>query len=307
MRAELVAIQVALYRQYYTGKLALRYGHAPSDACQLCGLPDSCTHVAGECPAHTDHIISKHNAACQLTHPTIRKAFKEGGALYSPHTLQLVSTDAGTKSQTTWPLLESLGSASSAPPEVTGDQEDWLDPPHEPQQPSRHPRHVDVSKDVKDLLRQQEAATNDGECTSAPNYIPDWVLPADELQKLIDEGKGAAPDLIYARGISDFPRPTSAPSQRKECALLIIEIGFCRDHGCAERREEKIAKYEPLLTALRRHWGAVEFACIPIGHAGIRAYPPYMIYPLPWPELDHNLPPNGGVRDASSRTWTPRP
>ena len=83
----------------------------------------------------------------------------------------------------------------------------------EPQQPRRHPRHVDVSKDVKDLLRQQEAATNDGECTSAPNYIPDWVLPADELQKLIDEGKGAAPDLIYARGISDFPSPTSAPSQ----------------------------------------------------------------------------------------------
>ena len=100
------------------------------------------------------------------------------------------------------------------------------------------------------------------------NYIPDWVLLADELQKLIDEGKGAAPDLIYARGISDFPRPTSAPPQRTECALLIIEIGFCRDLGCAERREEKIAKYEPLLTALRRHWGAVEFVCIPIGHAG---------------------------------------
>ena len=151
------AILKFLHGQYYTGKLALRYGHAPSDTCQLCGLPDSCTHVAGECPAHTDHIIiSKHNAACQLTHSTIRKAFKGGGALYSPHTLQLVSADAGTKSQTTGPLLKSLGSASSAPPEFTGDQEDWLDPPHddpEPQQPRRHPRHVDVSKDVKDLLR----------------------------------------------------------------------------------------------------------------------------------------------------------
>ena len=44
-----------------------------------------CTHVAGECPAHTDHIISKHNAACQFTHSTIRKAFK-GAAPSTPHT-----------------------------------------------------------------------------------------------------------------------------------------------------------------------------------------------------------------------------
>ena len=98
--------------------------------------------------------------------------------------------------------------------------------------------HVDVSKDAWDLLRQQEAATNDGECTSAPNFIPDWVLPADELQKLIDEGQGAAPDLIYARGIPDSPHPPSAPSQRKECALLIIEIGFCRDLQRAKRGED---------------------------------------------------------------------
>ena len=190
-----------------------------------------------------------------LSHGIESASFVSMYSYSSPHTLQLVSADAGTKSQTTGSLLESLGSASSAPPEDTGDPEDWLDPPQddpEPQQPRRHQRHIDVAKDVWDLLRQQEAATSDGECTSAPNYIPDWVLPADELQKLIDEGKGAAPDLIYARGIPDFPRPPSAPSQRKACAL-IIEIGFCRDLGCTERRKEKIAKYEPLLTALRRH------------------------------------------------------
>ena len=49
-----------LHGQYYTGKLAYRYGHAPSNACPLCGLHDSCTHVAGECPAHKSQIISKH-------------------------------------------------------------------------------------------------------------------------------------------------------------------------------------------------------------------------------------------------------
>ena len=47
-----------------------------------------------------------------------------------------------------------------------------------------------------------------------------------------------------------------------------MEIGFCRDLGCTERQEEKTAKYAPLVAALKRHWGAVEFVCIPIGHAG---------------------------------------
>ena len=42
-----------------------------------------------------------------------------------------------------------------------------------------------------------------------------------------------------------------------------------RPIGCTERRDKKIAKQdEPLLTALRQHWGAVEFVCIPVGHAG---------------------------------------
>lgn len=89
-----------------------------------------------------------------------------------------------------------------------------------------------------------------------------------ELQSLINEGQGAAPDLIYARGIPDFPATPTTPAHRLECALLVVEIGFCRDLGCVERRAAKQAKYEPLIAALRKHWGAVEFVCVPIGHAG---------------------------------------
>ena len=76
-----------------------------ADACSLCGLHDSCTHVAGECHAHKSQIISKHNVACLLIHTAIRKPFKGGGTLHSPHTLRLVSADAGTKTQTPGVLM----------------------------------------------------------------------------------------------------------------------------------------------------------------------------------------------------------
>ena len=76
-----------------------------------------------------------------------------------------------------------------------------------------------------------------------------------ELQALIDdEGKGVAPDLIYARGIPDFPNPPPTNVCRSECA--IIEIGFCRDLGCVEKRDGKHTKYEPLIKALRAVTGA---------------------------------------------------
>ena len=95
-----ITILKFLYGQLYNGKLAHRYKQAPTDACPLCGMPDSCTHTAGQGKVHVDHIISKHNAACQLAHAAIRTALKGGGNLHSPHDLTLVSMDAGSKPQT---------------------------------------------------------------------------------------------------------------------------------------------------------------------------------------------------------------
>ena len=167
---------------------------------------------------------------------------------------------------------------SSPLPSAPSKSPDWLDAindPPLPQPPRRHPRHVDVLPDVWNLLRQEEATARDEESTTAPSYIPEWVLPAAELQALnalIDAGKGAAPDLIYASagGRPVVPRTTLilGQFQRSECTLLLIEVGFCRDLGCTEKRSEKQTNYAPLIDALRLHWGAVEFVCIPIGHAG---------------------------------------
>ena len=136
--------------------------------------------------------------------------------------------------------------------------------------PLTRSRHHDVSRDITDVIRCSQASTSDQECIDAPQYIPSWVLPADELSSLISQGLGAAPDLIYARGIppsiSSLTNPP--PFDRMRCTLTLIEVGFCRDLGCQAKLAEKTQKYEPLATALRRHWGEVDLICIPVGHAG---------------------------------------
>jgi hypothetical protein len=77
-----------------------------------------------------------------------------------------------------------------------------------------------------------------------------------------------APDIIYARGVSAVLSPEIDSFNRKDCSLILFEVGLCRDLGCHEKREEKTGKYNPLLATLRRYWGRVDLVCIPIGHAG---------------------------------------
>ncbi len=51
-------------------------------------------------------------------------------------------------------------------------------------------------------------------------------------------------------------------------AKIIIEIGLCRDLGCHIKFDEKTEKYSPLIAALRKCWGRMEFVAVPIDHAG---------------------------------------
>jgi hypothetical protein len=78
---------------------------------------------------------------------------------------------------------------------------------------------------------------------------------------------GTTPDLIYARGVQDTPSPDPTSLNKKQCTLILVEIGFCRDLGCDIKFDEKTEKY-PLVTALRKYWGRVVFVAFPIGHAG---------------------------------------
>jgi hypothetical protein len=81
-------------------------------------------------------------------------------------------------------------------------------------------------------------------------------------------GAGVAPDIIYARGVPANLSPEIDSFNRKDCSLILFEVGFCRDLGCHKKRKEKTVKYNPLLITLRRYWGRVDLVCIPIGHAG---------------------------------------
>jgi hypothetical protein len=85
---------------------------------------------------------------------------------------------------------------------------------------------------------------------------------------LFEAGHGTAPGLIYSRGVRDSPSPDLTSLDKKQCTLIIIEIGFCREFGCVEKLEEKTSKYAPLLAALGRYWGRVELIAFPVGHAG---------------------------------------
>jgi hypothetical protein len=64
-------------------------------------MPDSRTHIAGECPDHEALRISRRNAAYQLIHAAICKIVKGVGVLHSAVDLVLVMADTGTQPMTT--------------------------------------------------------------------------------------------------------------------------------------------------------------------------------------------------------------
>jgi hypothetical protein len=72
-------------------------------------------------------------------------------------------------------------------------------------------------------------------------------MPPEEIQALHEGGHGTAPDLIYARGISDAPDPSQTNFDNKLCTLILIEIEFSRNLGCDKKFAEKTEKYSPLV------------------------------------------------------------
>ncbi len=86
---------------------------------------------------------------------------------------------------------------------------------------------------------------------AAPRYIPAWILPQEDLVSFRAAGAEAAPDIIYARGVLADPTPVPDTFDRKDCSLILFEIGFCRDLGLQDKHIKKSEKYNPLLCALR--------------------------------------------------------
>jgi len=59
---------------------------------------------------------------------------------------------------------------------------------------------------------------------------------------MIAAAAGVAPDIIYAREVPADPSPEIYAFNRKDCSLILFEVGFCRDLGCNKKRKEKTDK-----------------------------------------------------------------
>jgi hypothetical protein len=86
-----------------------------------------------------------------------------------------------------------------------------------------------VSIDTKTLLPQGAAAIHDEEGAVPPRYIPAWALPQEDIDGLMATGAGAAPDIIYARGVPADPSLDFDAYNRKNFTLILFEVGLCRD------------------------------------------------------------------------------
>jgi hypothetical protein len=142
--------------------------------CPLCHQPDSCTHIASECPNHNNHIISRYNAACELVHAAIRKAAKGGGSMHNaPDIFSLRQTNTATQSQTTAEMYLSL----QITPEETRNEnprklyplEDWLEE-HPSSTTTQFRRHTHASRDPRCIDGSLSAANGDDECTTSSHH-----------------------------------------------------------------------------------------------------------------------------------------
>ncbi len=63
-------------------------------------------------------------------------------------------------------------------------------------------------------------------------------------------GGGAAPGIIYARGVPANTTPYIDSFDRKDYSRILFEVGFCKDLGCHKKLAENTGKYYPLLCAI---------------------------------------------------------
>jgi hypothetical protein len=162
--------------------------------------------------------------------------------------------DIGVQPMTTGDSIESLSPTSEdtgPSPTTENIPHDWFTPLPTTEE-IRRSRHTDVSLDLRYNHSGLSAAAGDVECTATPNRIPYWVLLHAETLMLFESGHGTTPDFIYARGVPGTPSPDPTSFNTKQCILILIETGFCRDLGCDVKFDKKTEKYSPLIAALRK-------------------------------------------------------
>jgi hypothetical protein len=255
-----------LWGHLYNGKLALRYGHAATDACVLCKGPDSCTHIGSGCPSLKGLYINRHNAAVRLIATFLENGTKGASALHQ--SFRLLARDAGTLEQ---PMSEDFDTLVADAARVLVE---WAEVDTPTIIAGQDTRGTDVSLDPSALraaLDTFDDRYNSGESPAQPlppKYLPDWLLSADASDRLRAAKCGVTPDLVFGMGVPDVFDPSAAVFDKKRCTLVLIEVGFCADLRCHIKHQEKLDKYTPLLDILRLTWGRVHLVIVPIGNAG---------------------------------------
>ena len=259
----------------YTQKQAFRFGYSKDQICPVCTIDtDSCTHVGSGCrhPHLKSLYIDRHSAAVRLIRNFI--ANSPVGA-----SLTLICEDSGRK-----PLPEDLLHDDN----ILEKQEEFLrnlpqttyvQPP--PGHCPMNHRTQDVTLDLKDHNQAADREASPGsqpshelrheqttEHSSIHQTIPDWVLPKDAQNRLLQAEAGFKPDLLFIQG-APSPKPaTVTDTNRAQWKLTVLEVGFCADLRLKSKQAEKVNKYEPLMTELRKRWTHVHFIAIPIGNTG---------------------------------------
>ena len=69
--------------------------------------------------------------------------------------------------------------------------------------------------------------------------MPAGVLSQEDVDSSMTAKKGAAPGIIYARGVPPDPSSDMDSFDRKVCSLILFEFDLCRELGCHKKLKEK--------------------------------------------------------------------
>ena len=84
---------------------------------------------------------------------------------------------------------------------------------------------------------------------NTPYTIP--IRPLKIAELCVGLVNGLEAFLKVGFNVTSYTWADPSTFDRKQCILIIFELGFCQDFGCHKRLQEKTAKYAPLVAALR--------------------------------------------------------
>ena len=172
-------------------------------------MPDSCTHIEGECNGSNGLFIKRHNAAVQLVHAMVRNCAMGGDALHSTP-LVLVTCHAGAQPQTSMENVLAMDASAASDydnelededPSGSGGAPDPQASGHMPDSPRPRVPHC---LDLKDA----QAVQADVEGIEAPRFIPVWILSESATRLLEQLSKLAAQrlDAILSHRFAEISR-----------------------------------------------------------------------------------------------------